>query len=276
MSRTANRTSAPRMATLVLLAVPFLYPFFFLASTALRTERDYLSDPLGIPQALTSDNLKYAWDGANIDKALVASSISVGLSVVILVIASAAAAYWFLRHPGKVARITMLSLFAFWAVPFIVYAVPLYVLLAEYKLLNNLVVLAFIYAAMNVPFGVYLLHSYYQRGIPSDVLEAAAVDGASTLRTFLSVVLPLGRPAMSTLAALGFVWCWGDLLAAAFVMQDPEKYTLTLAASTLVTRNDASVQPSAAAALISLAPVLIVFLFAQRGISRGFSAGTGK
>jgi ABC-type glycerol-3-phosphate transport system permease component len=264
------------MAFLSMLSIVYIYPFIFLASTAVRTQEDYISNPLGLPRSLTTENLKYAWDGANIDAALIASGISVGLSVVILVLASSAAAYWFLRHPGRWSRILMLTLFALWAVPFIVYVVPLYVLLAHAHLLNSLVVLAFIYAAMNIPFGVYLLHSYYVRGIPQEVLEAAEVDGASTLRIYVSVILPLGRPAMSTLAALGFVWSWGDLLASAFVMQDPQKYTLTLAASTLVTRTSASVQPSAAAALISLAPVLLVFLFAQRGISRGFSAGAGK
>jgi ABC-type glycerol-3-phosphate transport system permease component len=276
VSTAADRTSRSRMAFLSMLSIVYIYPFIFLASTAVRTQEDYISNPLGLPRSLTTENLKYAWDGANIDAALIASGISVGLSVVILVLASSAAAYWFLRHPGRWSRILMLTLFALWAVPFIVYVVPLYVLLAHAHLLNSLVVLAFIYAAMNIPFGVYLLHSYYVRGIPQEVLEAAEVDGASTLRIYVSVILPLGRPAMSTLAALGFVWSWGDLLASAFVMQDPQKYTLTLAASTLVTRTSASVQPSAAAALISLAPVLLVFLFAQRGISRGFSAGAGK
>lgn len=273
---TAQRTSAPRMLFLVVLALPFIYPFVFLASTALRTQDDYLNSPLGIPRHFTAQNLQFAWKGANIDAALVASALSVGLGVVILVIGSAGCAFWFLLHRGKIARTLMLSIFALWAVPFIVYAVPLYVMLADVGWLNNLVTLAFIYAAMNIPFGIYLLHSYYLRGIPAEVLEAAAVDGASTIRTFFNIVLPLGRPAMGTLAALGFVWCWGDLLTAAFVMQDPTKYTLTLAASTLVTRNDASVQPAAAAALISIIPVLVVFLFAQKGISRGFSAGAVK
>lgn len=276
MSASRHRTSVPRMVLLTALSVPFLYPFLFLTLTALRTTDDYLRNPLGLPTTVTVDNLTTAWVNANIGSALVASAISVGLSVIILVSVSAAAAFWFLRHTGRAPRGLMYGMFAFWAVPFIVFAIPLYVMLARTGLLNNLFVLAVVYATLNVPFGTYLLHSYLVRGIPAEVLEAAQIDGASTWRTFTSIVLPLARPAVATLAALGFVWCWGDLIVSAFLMQDPAKYTLTLAASTLTTRTDMNLQAGAAAALISIIPVGVVFLFAQRSISQGFSAGAGK
>lgn len=264
------------MVVVCVLTIPFLYPFFFLASTALRTRQDYIRDPMGIPTEISFENLQRAWEFARLGPALLTSSIAVGLAIVILVVTSAAAAFWFLRHSGRAAKFALIGMLAFWAVPFIVYALPLYVMLARSGLLNNVLVLSAVYAAINVPFGIYMLYAYFQRGIPPELLEAAAVDGASTWRIFISIVLPLGRPAIATLAALGFVWSWGDLIVAAFLLQDPSQYTMTLAASTLVRRTDANTQAAAAAALISLLPVLTVFIFAQRSISRGFAAGSGK
>jgi ABC-type glycerol-3-phosphate transport system permease component len=265
--------SIPRTAILVLLAIPFLYPFVFLASTAFKTPQDYANNQLGLPTAWTLDNLRNAWVDADLGRALLNSAFTVTLSILILVPVCSAAAFWFLRHDGRLTRLLMYGLFAFWSVPFIVYAVPLYVGVSRLHLLDNLVVLSVLYATVNMPFGVYLLHSYYQKGIPPECLESAAIDGASTMRTLMSIVIPLSKPAIGTLAALSFVWVWGDLIIAAFMMQTSEKFTMTLASATLVTQQENNLLESAGAALMALIPVLAVFLLAQRAISRGTTTG---
>jgi ABC-type glycerol-3-phosphate transport system permease component len=265
--------SIPRTAILVLLAIPFLYPFVFLASTAFKTPQDYANNQLGLPTAWTLDNLRNAWVDADLGRALLNSAFTVTLSILILVPVCSAAAFWFLRHDGRLTRLLMYGLFAFWSVPFIVYAVPLYVGVSRLHLLDNLVVLSVLYATVNMPFGVYLLHSYYQKGIPPECLESAAIDGASTMRTLMSIVIPLSKPAIGTLAALSFVWVWGDLIIAAFMMQTSEKFTMTLASATLVTQQENNLLESAGAALMALIPVLTVFLLAQRAISRGTTTG---
>ena len=265
--------SIPRTAILVLLAIPVLYPFVFLASTAFKTPQDYANNQLGLPTAWTLDNLRNAWVDADLGRALLNSAFTVTLSILILVPVCSAAAFWFLRHDGRLTRLLMYGLFAFWSVPFIVYAVPLYVGVSRLHLLDNLVVLSVLYATVNMPFGVYLLHSYYQKGIPPECLESAAIDGASTMRTLMSIVIPLSKPAIGTLAALSFVWVWGDLIIAAFMMQTSEKFTMTLASATLVTQQENNLLESAGAALMALIPVLAVFLLAQRAISRGTTTG---
>ena len=268
-----SRISIPRTAILVLLALPFLYPFVFLASTAFKTPQDYANNQLGLPTSWTLDYLQNAWEEADLGRALLNSAFTVTLATLILVPVCSAAAFWFLRHAGRLSRLLMYGLFAFWSVPFIVYAVPLYVGVSRLHLLDNLVVLAVLYATVNMPFGVYLLHSYYQRGIPPECLDSAAVDGASTMRTLMSIVIPLAKPAIGTLAALTFVWVWGDLIMASFMLQSSDKFTVTLAAATLVTQQDNNLLASAGAALMALLPVLVVFLLAQRAISRGLTGG---
>ena len=149
-------------------------------------------------------------------------------------------------------------------------------MLSDAELTDNLLVLGVVYGAVNVPFGLYLLYAYFRDAIPSEILQAAEVDGASPWQTFHRIVLPLSKPALATLAALSFVWTWGDLVMSLILIQSSDNFTLTVAASTLSGRFDSQPQANAAAAMIALLPILIVFLFAQRAIRSGLTAGFGK
>lgn len=268
--------SYPRTAMVAVATIPFIAPFLFLASTALRTRADYIRDPVGVPGDLTLSHIRFAWDTANLGHAALNSLITVVVSASVLTLTSIAAAYWFLRHSSRLSRGLLVLMVSLWVIPFVIYLLPLFVMLSDAGLTDNLFVLGVVYAATNLPFGVFFMYTYLLHGFPKEVRDAAQVDGASRVREFLFVVLPLSRPALGTLAALGVVWTWGDLLLALVLLQSDGNYTLTVAASALVTRTDAGVQEGAAAALIAISPVLIVFLVAQRAIARGFTAGIGK
>jgi ABC-type glycerol-3-phosphate transport system permease component len=165
-------------------------------------------------------------------------------------------------------------------VPFVIYVIPLFVLFSQLGLTDNLVILGIAIAAVNVPFGIFLAVAYLRSGLPRDVVEAARVDGATTWQEFSAIVLPLMRPALGTLAALGFIWAWGDLLMSVIFIQSADNYTMTVATST-ISRNSpqhgaSAVQVLAAAGLIAIVPLALVFLLFQRAISRGLVAGVGR
>jgi ABC-type glycerol-3-phosphate transport system permease component len=273
-----TRRTSRRVKVGVLLAacVPFLYPFFFMFSTALRPSEDYLDSRLGLPTSLTLEHMTYALDNAELGRGLLNSLIAVGSGVLIVVAVSAPAAYWFLRHSGRVAKVVMGAVLSLWIVPYVVYIIPLFVMLSDAGLTDNLIVLGIVYGAINVPFGLYLLYAYFRDGIPGEILQAAEVDGATPWQIFHRIVLPLSRPALATLAALAFVWTWGDLIISLILIQSSDRFTLTVAASTLAGRFDSEPQANAAAALIALLPILVVFLVAQRAIRSGLTAGFGK
>ncbi|HWM10558.1 MAG TPA: carbohydrate ABC transporter permease [Solirubrobacteraceae bacterium] len=273
-----TNTTSQRFKFLVLLVacVPFIYPFAFMFFTAMRPSEDYLESRLGLPTALTLEHVTYALDNAELGRGILNSMIAVGTGVAIVVVVSALGAYWFLRHSGRVANLLLGAILSLWIVPFVIYIIPLFVMLSDAGLTDNLLVLGAVYGAINVPFGLYLLYAYFRDAIPSEILQAAEVDGASGWQTFVRIVLPLSRPALATLAALAFVWTWGDLVISLILIQSSERFTLTVAASTLAGRFDSEPQANAAAALIALLPILIVFLFAQRAIRSGLTAGFGK
>ena len=273
---TAAMSQRLKVAALLVACVPFLYPFAFMFFTAMRPEQDYVQSRLGLPTSLTLDHVSYALDNAELGRGILNSMIAVGTGVAIVVAVSALGAYWFLRHSGRVANTLLGAVLSLWIVPYVIYIIPLFVMLSDAGLTDNLLVLGFVYGAINVPFGLYLMYAYFRDGIPGEILQAAEVDGASSWQSFRRIVLPLSRPALATLAALAFVWTWGDLVISLILIQSSENFTLTVAASTLAGRFDSEPQANAAAALIALLPILIVFLCAQRAIRSGLTAGFGK
>ncbi len=265
-----------KVVALSVACVPFVYPFMFMLFTAVRPEDDFIDSRLGLPTAFTLEHMSYALENAELGRGIVNSLIAVGTGVVIVVVVSALAGYWFLRHSGRIATALLGAIVSLWIIPYVVYIIPLFVMLSDAGLTDNLFVLGLVYGAINVPFGLYLIYAYYKDGIPGEILQAAEVDGATAWQSFRSIVLPLSRPALATLASLAFVWTWGDLVISLILIQSSDRFTITVAASTLAGRFDSEPQANAAAALIALVPIFVVFMCAQRAIRSGLTAGFGK
>jgi raffinose/stachyose/melibiose transport system permease protein len=275
MKSSRHGVSIPRTALVVVAALPFVYPFVFLVGLALKPLSEFNQDPVGLPTSPTFSNLRGAWTEAGLGDAMVHSLIAVGLAVVVTVGISACGGYWFYRHRGRPAKLLLIALIGTMALPAPVFIIPLFVLLADYRATDNLVVLALVYAGANSSFGLYLVYTFLIR-LPGELAEAASVDGASTLQLFTRVLLPLSRPVLTTLAVLAFVWSWSDLLIAVVLVQDPGRRLLTPATALLSDQYSTEIPKEAAAVLIALLPMLIVFLLGQRSLVRGIVSGVGK
>ncbi len=272
-----RKYSYGRTALALVATIPFLYPFVFLVGTVVKTREEYVQEPVGLPNSVSTGYLSRAWDRGDLGPAMLHSMIAVLTGVVLLAVVSSMAAFWFMRHRGRLARLGQGTLLALTAFPVVVMVIPLFVLLADAGLSDNLVILGVVYAAINAPFGVFLMRAYFENGIPPEVLEAAEVDGASVATQFVRIILPLSLPALATLMALGFVWSWGDLLISVVLVQDETRRTLTTASAALVSgRFDYDPQLAAATVLISMVPVIFVFMASQRALVRGLTGGVGK
>ena len=274
---TATRGWSPlRTAALVIAAIPFVYPFIFIILTAIKPADEFRTNKLGVPHSVSFDHLRSAWDRADLGSALVNSAIVCSVGVGILLVTTSLAAYWFLRNQGRIGRFLLVVLIGAWALPVVTWIVPLFVVLSQLGQTDNLIVLGFAYGALNAPFGLYLFYTFFREGIPGEIIEAGEVDGASTFEQFRHIVLPVSMPAVATVAALGFAWTWGELLLAVSLIQTPEHWTVPIAASSFTSFRSSDLQGQAAAACITLIPVVVLFLAAQRTIVRGMTAGVGK
>ena len=178
---------------MVLAVVPFVYPFVFIALTALKPADEFRTNKLGVPHSLTLAHLRSAWHRADLGSALLNSAVVCTLGVAVLLVTTSLGAYWFLRNQNRMGRILLIVFIGAWALPVVTWIVPLFVLLSQLGQTNNLIVLGFAYGALNAPFGLYLFYTFFREGVPPEIIEAGEVDGASTFQQFRSIVLPVER-----------------------------------------------------------------------------------
>ena len=278
MNRSADTNPvrwAPSLAVLSILTVLALYPFVFVAVTAFKSAREYAANPLGFPAEPTLEHIQRALTTGNVDTYLVNSLIVVTIAVALILVLASMASYALscIRFRGSAAL--SLGIVCLLAVPAAVVMIPLYRTVAELGLIDSYWGLALTYTALNLPFSIYLMTAYFN-GLPRAILEAATIDGAGHFTVFRAIVVPLSGPALGTLATLNFLWLFNELLFALIILQDDEKRTLPVGLATLQGQHTTPVPLLASGLLISLVPVLLVFLVAQRHLARGLTVGAVK
>lgn len=277
--RGGERSWSPlRLTIILILTSVYIYPFLFMVATALKPTEQYYARPAGWPTSLTFSHVQYAWSHTSpgLGRAMVNSLVAVSIGTVLCCVLTSLAAFWFLRNRSKISNVLLATFGSLWVVPQVIWVVPFFLILSALNLTDNLLVLGVVYGASAAPSFIWLLWTYFLQGVPDEVLQAAEVDGASMFQQYWKIALPLSLPALGAVAALTFVYSWGDLVVAVVMLQSPAKFTATLAGGTLVGRFNPSVQDSTAAALITMAPSVLIFLFAQKAMVRGITTGVSK
>jgi len=256
--------------------IPFLYPFLFMIATAIRSPNEFLQNSVSIiPTQITFEHLQKAWTAGGLGEAMANSLYATVIGVLVSCALATTAGFFFLRNNSRPAKFVRIAIFASQALPAPVWLIPLYVAASDWGVANQLWFLGILYGLVAARFGAYLMYAYY-RGLPTEIFEAARVDGASIVRQFRSIVLPLSLPPLATLVALTFVWSWGDFLLALVFTGASGNPTVTVAAASLVGQYSTGQQTQAAALVISMVPMIFVFAFAQRFLVQGALAGSVK
>jgi raffinose/stachyose/melibiose transport system permease protein len=258
------------------LCLPFLYPFYFLLITAFKSNQNYANNRLGLPHPLVFTQFSSAWHSGDLGQSLLNSTIAAGLGAIVTIVLSAPAADWCARTPSKGKNIVLAVVACIWMIPTIIWIIPMFVELSRAHMTNSLLVLGVLYGVTNTPLGLYLLYAYLADAVPGEIREAAIVAGAKPRHVFFQITLPICIPVLATIGVLAFVWGWGDVLMAAVLLQSQSNWTVTLAATSFVTRYGVSIQQEAAAAVISMLPMVVIFAIGQRGIVKGLTVGSGR
>ncbi|MET9506773.1 carbohydrate ABC transporter permease [Streptomyces sp. NPDC006622] len=262
-------------ALLCLGTLLFVLPFLFTVITSLRTAADVARSPLGIPHSLTLKNFTDAFSQIHYGRSTLNTLLITGLSCVVITVVGSLAAYPLARitqhWSTAVYRLFILGT----SVPVFVVVAPLYLLMRDLNLLDSYAGIVLIYTALNLPVAVFFYTSFI-RSIPGDLEEAAALDGCGAFRTFFTIILPLLRPVTSTLLTFISLQIWNDLLVPLVFLQDPGKRTVMVNAYSFIDPH--TVQPTTLfpAALLGVLPLLLIFIFLQRQVVAGMSAGAVK
>ena len=197
-----------------------------------------------------------------------------GTIIPIMLGAFAAYAFAWMKFPGR--DWIFFGVVALLVVPSQIALEPVFALFSSIGLTGNYVGIWIAHTAFGLPFAVFLLRNFFA-SLPKDLMESAHIDGASTWRTFWTIILPLSVPALASLAIFQFMWVWNDLLVALiFLGGNPSVAPMTLTVANLVGTYGQNYQVLTAAAFISMALPLIVFFSMQRYFVRGILAGSVK
>ncbi|MFI9344585.1 carbohydrate ABC transporter permease [Streptomyces sp. NPDC052773] len=264
---------AALLAYLLFLALPFLW----LLSTAFKPPRELGSlHPTWIPDNPTLANFRQAFDEQPLLQAALNSLLAAAGAAVVAVLIATPMAYVMARHRTRLARAATGWVVVSQAFPFVLVIIPLFLVLKNLRLINSLAGLVLVYVVWALPFALWMLAGYV-RAVPTELEEAAAVDGAGRLRTLVSVTAPLLAPGIVATALFAFITAWNEFFFALVLLKSPEKQTLPVILTHFIgAEGVADLGPLAAAAFLATLPSLVVFAVIQRRITGGMLAGAVK
>lgn len=258
---------------LILIAIVMVIPFLWMLSASIKSDREvFQMNPfVWIPENPKFSNYKDIWTKIPFAK-FVWNTVYLTIVVTFLqLLTSSFAAYSFaklhFRHKGGL----FLAYIATIAMPWQVYMVPQFIMMRKMGLNDKL--LAIICLQAFSAFGVFMMKQFYE-GIPDDLCEAARIDGMSEYRIYARIMLPLSKPALSTLVIFTFVSTWNDYLGPLIYLKSQEKKTIQLGLKMFIGQYSAEYGLIMAGSVVSLIPVIIVFLCLQKYFVEGV-ASTG-
>jgi multiple sugar transport system permease protein len=275
--RTSTSGRVGQYAALLAYLVFLAFPFLWLVSTAFKSPRELGSlHPTWIPRDPTLDNFRQAFDEQPLLRAAGNSLLAALTAAVIAVLIATPLAYVMARHRTRLAKAATGWVVVSQAFPLVLVIIPLFLVLKNLRLINSLVGLVLVYVVWALPFALWMLVGYV-RAVPTELEEAAAVDGAGRLRTLVSVTAPLLAPGIVATALFAFITAWNEFFFALVLLKTSDKQTLPVVLTHFIgAEGVADLGPLAAAAFLATLPSLIIFAIIQRRITGGMLAGAVK
>lgn len=276
--RTKARFSIKKYSLLILevvmwpAAILFLFPAVFILINSFKSDAQITLNPLALPQSLSLKNYIAAWKETNFPVVFFNTLVITALGTAGIIITSAMAAYILARTKSKISWFFYLIFTFSLVVPFQSFMIPLVQTAKEYGLQNIFGVIP-IYIGLGCPTAVFMYHGFI-KGVPVEIEESAAIDGASIPRTFFQLVFPLLTPVTATIAILDVLWIWNDFLLPLIIL--PAKSTLQLAQFGFFSLFKREYSLAMASLVLSAAPIIIFYLMLQKYIVKGVAAGAVK
>ena len=263
-----QKSVAKMMITYLLLcaiALLMLFPLLWLIGTSFKSagEDIFSFPPQILPSEPTFNNFLAVWEAYPFGRYLINSAIVAIIAVGLNLLLCSLAAYPLARLDFKGREFIFALVLATIMIPFQIVMIPLYILAVNLGLRNTY--LGIVLPNLTSAFGIFLLRQAL-RAVPLELEEAARIDGCSELGIWWNIMLPAIRPALFTLAIFVFIGSWSDFLWPLIVLDDPDYYTLPLAVANLADSFSLDWRLVAAGSVISIAPILLLFLFLQKYI----------
>ena len=266
-------------AILVIWGFSVLYPLLWTLLDALKdNEQFFFNAPWALPEVpLIWSNFSYVWSKYNFDRYFINSIVVTGGSTLLGLLLSAMTAYVLARYKFRGSGALYLLYISSMMVPFILALIPLFFLMNSLGLINTTIGLVFVYASSILAFGIFVLVGFF-KSLPKELEEASIIDGASHYGTFFRVMLPLSQPGLITVGIVNVLNIWNEYIVGTILINDPKHYTLPVEIGVMQAEMQYRTEwgPLFAALLMTIVPVLVIYIVFQRKIASGITAGAVK
>ncbi|MEY8426419.1 carbohydrate ABC transporter permease [Lachnospiraceae bacterium 46-15] len=270
---------------LIILAITIIVPIAWVFMASIKENEQFYGSPWTLPNGLHFENFVQAWQEADMGSYMLNSVIVTALGIGLLIIISLPAAYVLARFKFKTSKFWNVLFMAglFINVNYIV--VPIFLMLVDADsflqstlghgfFLNNLFILALIYASTALPFTIYLLSGYF-KSLAKDYEEAAYVDGAGYFRTMIQVIFPMAKPSIITIILFNFLSFWNEYIISMTMLTKPTLKTLPVGLMNLMAAQKSAVQYGRmyAGLVLVMLPTLILYMCVQKQLTEGMTVG---
>ncbi len=262
-------------ALVAVLSLTILIPLYFAIVTAFKTPTELATSGFGLPQVWNWENFSTAWTLTSFPKRFLTSAIITVGAVVLTLVTNSMVAYAIARNMDRRwVRMLFYYFVAAMFVPFPIIMLPVVKQTAMFGI-DNEAGLILIYIVYGLAFNL-LLYTSYIRSIPVEIEESASVDGASRWAIFWRIVFPLLTPMNATVGILTCLWAWNDFLLPLVILTDPGTQTLPLAQYVFQGQFNTNYTVAFASYLMAIAPLVLVYVFAQRWVISGVMRGSNR
>lgn len=277
MSTLRKPLSLLAKALLVLWCAFSIVCFIWILVTSLKTNKELFKKPWQLFAAPQWDNYQSVWTSFKLSQNFLNSLYVVSLSVIEILLVCTPAAYVLSRVRFKGSRLLTTAVVLGMGVPFQLLLIPLYFSMYHLGLANSLPGLSLVYCALSIPFTVFLEMGFF-RTLPSALSEAAYIDGASPIKTFFLIMMPLGMPGIITAAIFNFVSLWNEFLLALTFLNDDTLFTLPVGLFGLQTSMQYTGKWTTlfAGFVIVTVPTILIYMVLSRQIISGLTMGAVK
>lgn len=257
------------------LLLVYIVPFVFVLINSFKSRKDVIANPLALPSTFKFSNYIDAFEKMNYGHAFVNTLIITVLSVLVIIIFSSMTAYILVRKDWKFNKFIFFAMVLSMIIPFQGIMIPLVSIYGSIGMLNTKWALIYMYLGFGLSLAVFMYHGFI-KSIPVELEEAAMIDGASRFQTFWQIVFPIMKPITMTITTLDMLWIWNDFLLPSLVLIAPNERTLQLSTYVFNGTYTTDYGLSMSALMLSILPVLIIYLFLQKSIIGGVLQGSIK
>ncbi len=262
---------------LFLWAVVVIFPMVWLLYTSFKTDQEIFFNPWSLPTSLQWDNFARAWVSAHIGQYFVNSLVIVIPGLIFTLLLSAMTAYVLARFPFPGNRFIFYMFMSGMLFPVFLALVPLFFLVKSLSMLNTYQGLILVYIAYSLPFSVFFLTGFFKT-LPSELHEAAIIDGANQYQVFFLIMLPLAQPGLVSMGIFNFLGMWNQYILPLVLMSNEARYLLTQGLAYMLHQqtylNDWS--GLFAAVTLVMVPTITVYMIFQSQIQKGITVGALK